>query len=403
MLARSIAWMILVMLAACGAQSRSAHALVGIRQLTARTSGQHDISPDSQWIVYITDQRLVAIRPDGSDRHEIARKVNGFAIAPDSRSVAYAGEAGVFVTPLAGGASRRLGVPHGHRVDALTISPDSRWALYDSGSGVAIVSLETPSRSRPLLGPHKLGVVYKVTPDSARVVYRGTEHVLSVGLDGADPKDLTPGAERTDLYDLAKDGAVVGRKHFLGFAAFDGSGERSLALDYPMSVHVVDEGRSIVVHDREHNLMHFDLATGASRRINRPLVDDEQVYPFLASEGRLLAYAIFGQLPGDVRTFELRLVDLAEPDGDHVIGTIKDASEATMKLTPDRRRTIIRVQRRDRMSFLAIDLETSKVSNLMAERPGWGNFQISPDSRYVLFDVTTTRATGQRELYVLAL
>jgi len=86
-----------------------------------------------------------------------------------------------------------------------------------------------------------------------------------------------------------------------------------------------------------------------------------------------------------------------------IIGTIKDASEVIMELTPDHRRTILHVQRRDRMSFLAIDLETSKVSNLVEERLGWGNFQISPDSRYVLFDVMTTRATGRHELYVLAL
>ena len=91
---------------------------------------------------------------------------------------------------------------------------------------------------------------------------------------------LTPGAERTNLYDLAKGGAVIGREHFLGLAAFDGSGERLLASDYPMSVRVVDEGRGIVMHDREHNLIHFDLANRASRRINRPLVGDEQVSRF---------------------------------------------------------------------------------------------------------------------------
>ena len=58
-----------------------------------------------------------------------------------------------------------------------------------------------------------------------------------------------------------------------------------------------------------------------------------------------------------------------------MIGTLKDASEVIMELTPDRRRTILHVQRRDRMSFLAIDLETSKVSNLVEERIGCGNFQ----------------------------
>jgi Tol biopolymer transport system component len=411
-----------------------------LRRIAHRSSMHYAFSPDSSQVVFLSSaEGMVAMRPDGKNKRILAsgppniaappldadaldypdrRQIHGtkrpaqplaplfFRFTPDARSVVYAAReaagVGLFVVPLSGGSPRRLADAGSAEIGSMAITPDSRWVLLSRmAQGVDVIPLDGKPISRSLLGPHPLGMIYHITPDSRRVVYRGSQHVHSIDLDGTNDRDLTPGLDRTDSLFLVAGGVIVSEdRASIRYAALDGSGTRQLmppGLSYSWPPEPVAQGKGLAFHDTQFNLYHVDLSSGVYRRINRPLDPGEQASPFYESTSDAIVYAVIRGTDQRSRSYELYVADL-KTSVSRLLAVADRIQTFIARPTADQRYIIIHLHNDDdRMAFFRIDLETGDASRLTPFLPGWSNFEISPDSRYILFGITT-KETQPREL-----
>lgn len=137
-------------------------------------------SPDGRWIGYKNEDELWLVRPNGSQRHRIARQAGAFAWAPEGRRLAFATGGDVAVVGV-NGRERRLH-PSDVYVTALRWSPDGRrFALTGDGAQIWVLGVDgrglrrvTREGSNDLVGWTRLAPIRA----PARPIPR-TEHVVS--------------------------------------------------------------------------------------------------------------------------------------------------------------------------------------------------------------------------------
>jgi Tol biopolymer transport system component len=117
--------------------------LYGRRRVLARGDGPK-WSPDGRWIAYSGRDGLYVIRPNGAQRHRVARGDGAFAWSPDGRRLALVRSGDIAIIGVDGRGLTRVRLP-GLETWALSWSPDGRsliLAALAQGSQIWVVGID---------------------------------------------------------------------------------------------------------------------------------------------------------------------------------------------------------------------------------------------------------------------
>jgi Tol biopolymer transport system component len=148
---------------------------------------------------------------------------------------------------------------------------------------------------------------------------------------------------------------------------------------------IAPDARGFAFVAADYSLHHVDLATRRVRRISPSGVRASSFLAF-TPDGAQLLYVDMG--PESRRWCAVHAFDLAT-SRDRVLATLRPGEQCFVKPAGNRRAVIHEWhQGRSgiRRQFLLVDLAGGPVRRLAPELEGAGNFDTSPDGRFVVFD-----------------
>jgi hypothetical protein len=384
--------------------------LGGARLVATDTTGHFYFTPNGEYLVYLSRRDgLVRVDPDGSNPLVLHPPGPGyFVFTPDSRYVLFPAGSHIMRVPISGGqATTLVGGVSAHV--SINVSPDGSLVMYnDTGGPATLISINGgPGRvaaySMPQYGTHA-----HFTPDSAGVVHWSKDKTYYHPVQGEGFRPLAPNLETAGLLSAWPKGAVVlGPGNGLWFAPYDGSA----AIAFPAGLNVSGMQANArlravpTVGDSAGNIYYVDIDSRELRQINRPLEPGETMAWGDNTVPGWYVYTTYRGQGREGRVWKVFSVSTANGTS-RALARSENTYTLVAMPTADGARVIMHMDFDDgRMAFFQVDLRTGRLARISEYYPGWNNFYVSPDSRHIVFAVTTsgTGSSRMQDLYTLRL
>lgn len=365
-----------------------------LHALAGATIGQLAITADSRWVVYADGRGLHSVRVDGLvDRVLAPGAVSAFRLTGDSKHVVYGRR--LARVPVGGGPA--VAIAPGLEVAELgnfVVSPDARWVAFTEASGDLVIASLADGAARPLKIPRPgdaryhfgSGYVKAFSGDSKHLVFQRGAAYEVVDHDGRKRRPIEPDAQGGEA--VANDLAIAIGDRSFRIIPLDGRAGATIATPplFGFSAPVLaPDARGFAFLAADYSLHYIDLATRQLRPISARGV---RASPFvqLTPDGKQILYIDMG--PERARSCTVHVFELAT-SRDRVLAAPRPGEQCFVKPAGNRRAVIHEWHqsgRGIRRELLLVDLAGGPVRRLVPTLDGAGNFETSPDGRFVLFD-----------------
>ena len=365
-----------------------------LHAIAGATNGQFAITADSRWIVYGDGSGLHSVRVDGLvDRVIATRAGSPFRLTHDSKYVVY----GKYLArvPVEGGEpvaiAPKLQVAE---LGNFVVSPDGKWVAFTEAAGdLVLASLADGAArklqiKRPRDGRHHFGSGYvkKFSGDSKHLMFQHGAAYEVIGVDGRGRRAITRAAQGIEAVgsDLA---ITVGEREFR-IVPLDGAAGATIATPPLFGFSgpaIAPDARGFAFVAVDYRLRYIDLETRKLRPISPSGVRASSFVEHTPDSKQIL-YVDMG--PEGQRSCTVHAFDLAT-SRDRILARLPSAEQCFVKPAGDRRAVIHEWHRTGdgiRRNFLLVDLAGGPVRRLVPTLEGAGNFEVSPDGRFVVFD-----------------
>jgi hypothetical protein len=365
-----------------------------LHTIAGATSGQLAITADSRWVVYSDGGALHSVQVDGLiDRVIAPRGVASFRLTRDSKYVVYGRQ--LARVPVEGGEAVAIAPKlQVAELGSFEVSPDGKWVAFtEAGGDLAIASLADGvarklQMKRPRDGRYHFGSAYvkKLSGDSQHLMFQHGAGYEIIGVDGRGRRVLTRAAQGIEAVggDLA---IVVGEREFR-IVPLDGRAGAAVAT-LPLlgfsGPAITPDARGFAFVAVDYSLHHIDLETRKLRPISPRGVRASAFVEHTPDSTQVL-YVDMG--PEGQRSCTVRAFDLATAR-DRILARLPSGGQCFVKPAGNRRAVIHQWYRTSdgiRRNFLLVDLAGGPVRRLVPTLEGAGNFEVSPDGRFVVFD-----------------
>jgi hypothetical protein len=365
-----------------------------LHAIAGATNGQFAITADSRWIVYGDGRGLRSVRVDGLvDRVIAARAGALFRLTADSKYVVYGKR--LARVPIEGG--EEVAIAPKLQVAELgdfVVSPDGKWVAFTEAAGdLAIASLADGAArklpiKRPRDGRHHFGSghVKKFSGDSTHLVFQHGATYEVIGVDGRGRRGITRAAQGIEV--VGSDLAIAVGEREVRVVPLDGAAGATIATPPLLGFSgpaIAPDARGLAFVAVDYRLHYIDLETRTLRAISPGGVRASSFVEHTPDSTQVL-YVDMG--PEGQRSCTVRAFDLATAR-DRILARLPSGEQCFVKPAGNRRAVIHAWHRTGdgiRRNFLLVDLGGGPVRRLVPTLEGAGNFDVSPDGGFVVFD-----------------